>query len=110
MVKAFEGEKSKLGEQRKVILESRQKLRAKKVKLEEQKKILNSAAKALAKAELAFDQKIDEIESINQVKKLTLYIDFCLLMLPRGDDMLLHILCSVIWGRLIISDIRVLIC
>ena len=70
MVKAFEGEKSKLGEQRKVILESRQKLRAKKVKLEEQKKILNSAAKALAKAELAFDQKIDEIESINQVRKL----------------------------------------
>ena len=68
MVQAFEAEKAKLGEQRRVILESRQKLRAKKEKIEEQKKILNSAAKALAKAEFAFDQKIDEIESINQVK------------------------------------------
>ena len=67
MVKAFEDEKSKLGLQRKVILESRQKLREKKQKFEEQKKILNVAAKTLAKAEQALDQKIDEIESINQV-------------------------------------------
>ncbi len=67
MVKAFEDEKAKLSQQKKVIFESRQKLKLKKQKLEEQKQILNKVAKTLAKAEITLEQKIDEIESINQV-------------------------------------------
>jgi len=69
MVKAFEDEKAKLSQQKKVILDSRKKLKLKKQKLEEQKQILNKVAKTLAKAEISLEQKIDEIESINQVCK-----------------------------------------
>ena len=68
MIKAVEAEKAKLGLQRQTLQEIRQRLRAKKQKVEDQRKALQTAAKMLSKAELAFEQKLDEIESINQVK------------------------------------------
>ena len=69
MIKAVEAEKAKLGLQRQTLQEIRQRLRAKKQKVEDQRKALQTAAKMLSKAELAFEQKLDEIESINQVKR-----------------------------------------